>query len=327
MSDPPLSDAGSTVVYAVPPAIQRAGPKCSGANSREAYSRRSMSAAAAGTCAVSGAAMIPPTVTTTNTARRIMRSLVLAQLADPDVAIAYGMAVILQQQRQPVGMRCVMGALPVHRPAGDDRVVLDEHAVVQHRHPRRVAHGAVRCEAGPVKNDVVGLPLARRAARIDERGGLSVDGGGLAVGVRVAVIGIEHLNLIVRHHEDAAVAAILALARGRHRRRPFDVQLDVAEAALRHDRPRVWRHLEVTVSHDPFRRRAVLGLPLCEALAVEQHDRIRRWRHRWTLRAGIDDGRAGALERMDWPLLRAYRSGQESSNQQECGVRNSECGM
>src|SRR4029077_15199246 len=252
MSDPPLSDAGSTVVYAVPPAIQRAGPNCSGANSREAYSRRSMSAAAAGTCAVSGAAMSPPAVTTTNTTRRIMRSLVLAQLANPDVAIAYGMAVILQQQRQPVGVRRVMRALPVHRPAGDDRVVLDEHAVVQHGHPRRVAYRAVRREAGPVKDDVVGLPLARRAARVDERRGLPVHRSRLAVGVRVAVIGIEHLHFVMRHQEDAAVAAILALASRRQRRRPFDVQLDVAEAALGHERARAGRHLEVAVPHHPF---------------------------------------------------------------------------
>src|SRR5437763_17016015 len=133
-----------------------------------------MSAASAGTCAVSGAATSPPAVTTTNTARRIMRSLVLAELADPDGAVAHGMAVILQQQRQPVGVRRIVGALAVYRPAGDARVVLDEHAVVQHGHPRRVAHRPVRREAGPVKDDVVGLPLTRRAARVDERRGLPV---------------------------------------------------------------------------------------------------------------------------------------------------------
>src|SRR5437588_12426804 len=113
MWEPGLSDAGSTGVWAARPAIQRAGPKCSGANSGEANRRRSMSAARAGTCAVSGAATSPPAVTTTNTARRIMRSLVPAQLADPDVAVAHVMAVILQLQRQPVGVRRIVGPPPV----------------------------------------------------------------------------------------------------------------------------------------------------------------------------------------------------------------------
>src|SRR5438094_873790 len=92
------------------------------------------------------------------------------------------MAVVLQQQRQPVGVRRIVGALAVYRPAGDDRVVLDEHAVVQDGHPRRVAHRPVRREVGPVKDDVVGLPLTRRAARVDERRGLPVYRGRLAGG-------------------------------------------------------------------------------------------------------------------------------------------------
>ena len=69
--------------------------------------------------------------------------------------------------------------------------------------------GAV--EAGRLEHDVVALPLAGRAAGIDQRRLLSVDGAGLAVGVRAVVVAIEYLDLLQAEQKDAAVAAEVVL--------------------------------------------------------------------------------------------------------------------
>ena len=79
-------------------------------------------------------------------------------------------------------------------------------------------------------------------------------------------------------------------------RRAFgDIQLHVAEAALRLDRPRVRRYLEEAVPHHPFRHTTILRLPLLQVLAVEQHYGIGGRRHRRPLGAGVDHRRTGAL--------------------------------
>src|SRR5207249_10158655 len=58
--------------------------------------------------------------------------------------------------------RSVMCPAPVHRPTGDDRVVLHQHAVVEHGHPGGIPPRAVGREVRAVKHDVVRLPLAGR---------------------------------------------------------------------------------------------------------------------------------------------------------------------
>src|SRR5882762_3037615 len=150
----------------------------------------------------------------------------------------------------------------VHRPAGDDRIVL-------HRDPRRVPYRTIRREPGAVENDVVCLPLAGGPAGVHERRGLSVHGSGLAVGVGLVAVRIEHLDLVMAHQEHAAVTALLTLALGRRGRRPLDVELDVSEDAPSDDRPGAGDDLRVSVPYQPFCGRAVLRLPLREILAVE----------------------------------------------------------
>src|SRR5438132_6994519 len=59
------------------------------------------------------------------------------QLANPDVAIAHGMAVVLKQERQLVWMRGVRRALVVVSRSQECLVVLHEDAVVQDGHACR----------------------------------------------------------------------------------------------------------------------------------------------------------------------------------------------
>src|SRR2546423_565826 len=85
----------------------------------------------------------------------------------------------------------------VHRPAGDDGIVLRQHPVVEDRDAGGIPHRAVGREVRPGKDDVVRLPLAGGPARVDERGRLPVHcrgppgGGGIVgggVGRRPAVV-------------------------------------------------------------------------------------------------------------------------------------------
>src|SRR5947199_933819 len=235
------------------------------------------------------------------------------------------MAVILQHQRQSIGVWAVVRPAPVHRPTGDNRIVLHQHAIVEHRHARRVAYRVTR-ECRPVEDDVVRLPLPGRAAGVDERWRLPVHGGGLAVGVGVVTIRVEHLNLVMRHQEDTAVTALLAFALRRYGRGPFDVQLHVPEVALRADRPGTGGDLHVTVADHPARGRALERPPVREILAVEQHDGVgRRW-NGWTFRAGLHDRRAGTVHGVDGPGLGGHRGGEHNSDDNERGTGNAECG-
>src|SRR5260370_1316483 len=84
----------------------------------------------------------------------------LRQLPDPDVPVARRVPVVLQEEGKPVRMRLVVRTRGVPRPAGDDRIVVHQHPVVQHRDPRGVAHRTIGREPGTVEDDVVGLPLA-----------------------------------------------------------------------------------------------------------------------------------------------------------------------
>src|SRR6266576_2588920 len=153
-----------------------------------------------------------------------------------------------------------------------------------------------------MEDDVIRLPLTRRPRGIDEWRILPVDGTGLAVRVRVVLVGIEHLQLIDPHEKDAAVAALLAFTLWRSRRAPLDVQLHVAEAACRDEHAGVRFDLDVAVFDDPFRRGAVLRAPLRKVRAVEQHDSIARRGSGRTFGPGVYHGRPRAIHRVLRPL-------------------------
>ena len=95
---------------------------------------------------------------------------------------------------------------------------------------------AALVEPGAAKGDVVGLPLAGGPRGVGQRRILAVNGAGLAVGVGIGLVRVEDLHLKLAHQENAAVAAILALAGRRVGRGPLDMQLHVAEFRLGLDR-------------------------------------------------------------------------------------------
>jgi hypothetical protein len=121
------------------------------------------------------------------------------QGADPDVAIANGIAVILQLQWGFVWTGNVGGDIADGGASVDFGVVLDEHAVVEDGYAGGFEDFAGRVDVGSVENDVVGLPLPRWARSIHERWILAVDGGSLTVGVGFVFVGIEHLNFVEPH--------------------------------------------------------------------------------------------------------------------------------
>src|SRR5882762_10095080 len=239
------------------------------------------------------------------------------QLPDPDVPVARRVTVVLQEEGKPVRMRLVVRTRGVHGPAGDDRIVLHQRPVVQHRYPRRVVYRTIRREPGAVENDVVRLPLAGGSAGVHERRGLSVHGSGLAVGVGLVAVRIEHLDLVVAHQEHTAVTALLTLTLGRRGRRPLDMELDVSEDAPSDDRPGAGDDFRIPVPYQPSCGRAVLRLPLREILAVEQHDGVGWRRRRGSLGPGIDHRRPRSIHRVNRPLLGAHRGRDHESEQED----------
>src|SRR5690606_2690994 len=114
----------------------------------------------------------------------------------------------------------------------------------------------VRVETGAAEDDVVGLPLARRAAGVHERRELAVERRRLAVGIGCAPVRVQALDLVAAREEAAAVAAVLALSRRRRRRAPLDVQLDIAEARRRAEGARTGHDFQRAIDDAPPRRRS-----------------------------------------------------------------------
>src|SRR5262245_48565234 len=112
------------------------------------------------------------------------------QPPDPNIPEPNGVAVILQYK-----WPFERGALKFggsRRVAFHRNMILNEYAVVKHGERTRFDF-AIRSRLRGVKDDVVGLPLARLARRIHQWCIVSVERARLAVGVSLVVVGIEHL--------------------------------------------------------------------------------------------------------------------------------------
>src|SRR5882762_6710094 len=151
--------------------------------------------------------------------------------------------------------------------AGQLNIVLDEHAIMKSSDTSRAQELAGSVEARAAKNDVVDLPLARRARGVHLRRKLPVNGRGLAVGISFTLIRVEHLHLVDTVQEDAAVAAILILAFWGIWLGKFNVKLAIAEGVFGVELASFRHHFEISVFHFPFRGAGVFVLPLGEIFA------------------------------------------------------------
>src|ERR1044072_6960400 len=194
------------------------------------------------------------------------RSRLVLQFSYPDVAVTDRIAVVLEFERQLVGVGLVGRPRLIGRWADQLEIVLDQHAVEQHRHPRRTLERAVGFEMRAVEDDVVGLPLARPARWIYERRILTVHGAGLTVGIGVVLIGIEDLQLVNPHQEDAPGPPLLPAPADDGGSGPLERELHVAEPArrLNHAGPRL--HFHVAVRERPLRRARIFRAPLRKVL-------------------------------------------------------------
>ena len=122
--------------------------------------------------------------------------------------------VVLEQQRPDVAdLRLVAREDAVAGGAINFGVILHQHAVLEGGDERGRRDFAVMPEGGR-KDDVVGLPLARRPAGVDERRVLGINRGGLGVRVGCVVIGNAERGFLESPQEDADVAPGLCSARG-----------------------------------------------------------------------------------------------------------------
>ncbi len=193
---------------------------------------------------------------------------------------------VLQPDRAAGARRVVPSGLePLGRSPEAD-AVLDEHAVLEGGDPRGLDQGALRIEAGAPEDDVIGLPFPRGERGIDQGRVLPVGGAGLAVGISVVVVGVEHLQFVGAHQEHPAVAPSLPRVVRRRRGGPLDVQLDVAEIPPGVDVPRPGHRLHRPVPHHPSRRISLPVPPCVEAAAVEEDEGVGGGRDRLCGRAG-----------------------------------------
>ena len=177
---------------------------------------------------------------------------------------------VLQGERQAVGMRHVRRVLePRSRPPEFLRI-LYENAVMDHGHARRLDDDASLVETWPAEVNVERLPLARGQARVGERLVLSVDRVRLPVGVSGILIRIEYLHLVLSHQENAAVPTMLSFALPRRGGGPLDVKLYVAEAVGGVEVSTLGYRLHVSIADDPVGRLSCFRSPLAEIVPIEQ---------------------------------------------------------
>lgn len=191
-------------------------------------------------------------------------------------------------------------------------IVLDEDAVVKDGDTSKMDEFSVLIEFGGMENDIVALPFARLTRSVDERRILAVNGRGLAIGISFIVVGIEDLNFVDAHQENATVAAILVLALGGRWRSELNVKLTIGERLFRIDVAGFRNDFEIAVADFPFCRFSGFCGPGGEIFAVEEDDGVGRSFAGSVLRggdAGVNHGRGGAIAVVGFPLSGSLAAG------------------
>ena len=232
---------------------------------------------------------------------------------------------ILEADRPSCRRRDVRIDLLVGCRSPEGRGIVNEHTVVKDRHGRRLVQCSTRRESGRREGHIVGLPLARRSGRVDQRRVLTVQRCGLTVGIGRVLMTVQDLDFEFSQHENAAVAAALTIALHLSRCRELDVQLDVRK--LRPGPNQALPRLEHAVLHRPGHGSAVHHLPRTPVVArADQNDGILRRRSRARRRRSSrpHDSRLGARSIVDAPpparlFRRVVVSNRGLLAQQTCG--------
>lgn len=226
--------------------------------------------------------------------------------AEPDVAVADGVAVVLEFEGAGVWEGVgVVGEGHVAGGADGLDVVLDEDAVEEDGEVGGGFDFAV-FEDGFVEDDVVDLPLAGGAGGVNEGGKLAVERAGDAVGVAFVFVGVEDLAFVEAHEEDAGVTAALAAAFLGAVVLPFDVDLAVAVGVFGVDIAGAFTDGELAVFDGPFDGAVVFAEPLVGIFAVEEDDGVGGGGAGGVLGGGIagfDFGGVGAGHVVDFVAL------------------------
>src|ERR1039458_419591 len=199
------------------------------------------------------------------------------EAADPDVAEAHGLGVVLQTQGFLGCVRSVLSDLPPDGGAQLLPMIVHQHAIEEHGEIRRRDELAVR-EGGRLEQDVVDIPFALRAGGVDQRRPDSVHGAGGAIGIGQVLVGFQHLDFVAPHQFHAAIAAGLSGAGSLLGNHPLDMQLAIAELFLGDQAAGPRDDHDVAVLHFPlgFLELASANLlhPVREILAIKQHDGV-----------------------------------------------------
>ena len=153
-------------------------------------------------------------------------------------------------------------------------MVLNENAILEDSDGGRFYY-FVAVKFGGVEDYVVALPLSRGAAGVDDGRFLAVDGSGLPIGVGFIVVGIEYLDFVFAHQEDAAVAATLTSTGDFFRGYPLDMKLTTAEMPLGHYIAGILDRQHGIAFDPPFGGAAGFGVsPFGKARAVKEDYRV-----------------------------------------------------
>ena len=198
---------------------------------------------------------------------------VFAQRADPDIPEADGITVFVEFDKAARGVGfIVIPEAAVGCAAVEFLAVVDDHSVVNDGDVGFLGELTAFIPEWGLPDDVVGLPFAGRAGGVHERGLLTVDGGGLAVGVGQVVVGVEDLDLVFAVDVDAVIAAPLTFTDHDGGSGKLEVELEIAELVAGADDAGLGRfHVAI---HDFPLDIAFGALPFGEIFTVEEHDGI-----------------------------------------------------
>ena len=153
-----------------------------------------------------------------------------------------------------------------------DDIVEDDEAVLQHSHARVFNDFAIIVETRCAENDIVGLPLQRRFAGVNEGRELVVNRTAIAHARHSNPVGIQDLDFIPSLEEHAAVTLGLSCCLRHIGCHKFKVQEMVGKPFGCHNVAGARDDSHHAVFHFPAGFAAIAGSPIAQVTAVKEND-------------------------------------------------------